>query len=220
MPESPVAPLPLASAQREPIRADLSREERVALLDRIDREEVQGCERCGLCRGRTRTVFGEGDPEAEVMFVGEGPGQQEDLQGRPFVGRAGELLDRQIAAMGFERGQVYIANVVKCRPPNNRVPTPDEAEACGDYLARQIEIIRPKAIVTLGGPAAKRLLGTTQGVTRLRGTWARYTGVDPAIPLMPTFHPSYVLRNYTHDTRMKVWNDLKAVCEQIGRPVG
>src|SRR5690606_28970493 len=127
---------------------------------------VKPCEKCELCRGRLNTVFGEGDPDAPVMFIGEGPGQNEDEQGRPFVGRAGELLEKMIVAMGLSRDRVYIANTVKCRPPNNRAPTPIEVDACWDYLHRQIATIRPRAIVTLGGPAAKAVLKTNEGVTR------------------------------------------------------
>jgi DNA polymerase len=149
------------------------------------------------------------------MIVGEGPGSEEDRTGRPFVGRAGELLNKQIEAMGLTRQQVYIANVVKCRPPNNRTPTPQEAETCGHYLRQQIETIRPRAILTVGGPAAKLLLGTTEGITRLRGQWFTYDQVDPAIPLMPTFHPAYLLRAYTKDNRAKVWSDLQQVMAKL-----
>lgn len=213
----PSAQAPLIRPTYEPIPKDLPAEQRLVMLNTINENEVQGCTRCKLCESRTNTVFGEGHHQAEVMFVGEGPGQDEDRQGRPFVGRSGELLDKQITAMGFKREDVYIANVVKCSPPNNRAPTPDEADACWSYLARQIELVNPKVLVTLGGPAAKRLLNTTTGVTRLRGNWFEYTAIDPAIPVMPTFHPAYLLRAYTKENRMKVWSDLKAVLEKIGR---
>jgi len=152
------------------------------------------------------------------MFVGEGPGQKEDEQGRPFVGRAGELLNKQIAAMGFEREQVFIANIVKCRPPNNRTPTPDEVRACSGYLQRQIMVIRPKVIVSLGGPAAKFLLDTRQGITSLRGQWHQYDGLlpqGPEIPVMPTFHPAFLLRQYTTENRKKVWSDLQEAMRVI-----
>jgi len=195
----------------------LPRAERIELLRVIDQSEVQGCTRCELCHGRTNTVFGEGDPEAPVMFIGEGPGQTEDETGRPFVGRAGELLTKMIGAMGFEREQIYIANVVKCRPPGNRTPTPVEVQTCWDYLRRQIEIIRPAAIVTVGGPASKMLLSTDTGITRLRGTWHRYDAVDPPIPVMPTFHPAYLLRSYTRENRQKVWSDLQQVMEHLNQ---
>ena len=203
-----------------PPRSPLSREQKVERLERIDREEVRGCTRCPLHQGRTQTVFADGDPDARLMFIGEGPGQQEDEQGLPFVGRAGELLNRMIDAMGLARERVYIANIVKCRPPNNRAPTPQEAATCWDYLRRQILIIQPGAIVTLGGPATQRLLEAKRGITALRGTWHMFRGLEPegpAIPIMPTFHPAYVLRNYTKETRGKVWSDLQAVMQVLQR---
>ncbi|MEQ9454500.1 MAG: uracil-DNA glycosylase [Phycisphaeraceae bacterium] len=179
--------------------------------------QVSTCTACGLAAGRTQTVFGEGNPDADIMFIGEGPGQNEDEQGRPFVGRAGQLLDKQIVAMGLERSEVYIANVVKCRPPGNRNPQADEVEACSGYLKKQIETIQPKAIVTLGGPAAKLILATAEGITRIRGTWHTYPAVNPPVPVMPTFHPAYLLRSYTVENRKKVWSDLCAVLEKLGR---
>ncbi|WP_428389171.1 uracil-DNA glycosylase [Mucisphaera sp.] len=179
--------------------------------------KVAGCTDCGLAAGRTQTVFGEGNPDAEIMFIGEGPGQNEDEQGRPFVGRAGGLLDKQIAAMGLERSDVYIANVVKCRPPGNRNPAADEVAACSKYLQEQILTIQPKVIITLGGPAAKLVLETSEGITRLRGTWHEYRGVNPPVPVMPTFHPAYLLRAYTVENRKLVWSDLLAALERVGR---
>ena len=145
------------------------------------------------------------------MFVGEGPGADEDRKGEPFVGRAGKKLDEMIASIGLSRDEVYIANIVKCRPPNNRDPERDEIETCVPYLIRQIEAIAPKAIVALGSPAAKTLLGTRTGITRLRGQWHEFRG----IPVMPTFHPAYLLRAYTRENRIKVWEDLKAARERI-----
>jgi DNA polymerase len=198
-----------------PMGAQMSRDQRQAELDRIELEEVRGCTKCGLCQGRTQTVFGEGDPEAPIMFIGEGPGQREDELGRPFVGRAGELLDRMIQAMGYERQQLYIANVVKCRPPNNRTPTAVEVRTCWDYLRRQIEIIVPRVIVTVGGPATKMVLDVSTGITKLRGTWHQYQAVDPPIPVMPTFHPAYLLRAYTRENREKVWYDLQKVISRV-----
>ena len=198
---------------------ELDRAARQQLLEQMDRDEVSCCTKCPLSEGRTRTVFGEGDPDARIMFIGEGPGQNEDEQGRPFVGRAGELLNKQIAAMGLEREQVFIANVVKCRPPNNRAPTPAEVDACEPYLRRQIQGIRPDAIITLGGPATKLILDTKLGITRLRGTWATYDGLlptGPQVPVMPTFHPAYLLRSYTEDNRRRVWSDLQQVMERLG----
>ena len=181
----------------------------------MEEQEVRGCVKCPLHQSRTQTVFGEGDPDAPIMFIGEGPGQTEDEQGRPFVGRAGELLNKMIEAMGYQREQVYITNIVKSRPPNNRAPNPAEVSACWPYLRRQIEIIRPKAIVTLGGPAAKTLLETREGITRLRGTWYQYNEVQPPVPVMPTFHPAYLLRAYTRENRARVWSDLQAVRDFI-----
>ncbi len=198
--------------------AHLSREEKQRLLQKIDEQEVRNCTQCTLCQSRTQTVFGEGNPDADLMFVGEGPGRDEDLQGRPFVGPSGALLDKMIVAMGFDRQQIYIANVVKCRPPQNRTPASSEVKACGDYLLRQIAIIKPKVIVTLGGPAAKLLLETQTGITALRGTWHQFHGLGskrPPIDLMPTFHPAYLLRSYTQDNRRKVWADLQAVIERL-----
>ncbi len=212
---SPTMPTPPADAG--PPEAPLDTKEKLAVLQAMDENEVRGCTKCELCHSRTQTVFGEGDPDADIMFIGEGPGQNEDEQGRPFVGRAGELLTKMIEAMGLQREDVFIANIVKCRPPNNRTPSPDEVAACWDYLRRQMQTIRPKAIVTLGGPATKTLLDTKEGITRLRGTWHEYAGVQPAIPLMPTFHPAYLLRNYTRDTRGKVWSDLQAVLKHVGK---
>ncbi len=170
---------------------------------------IQGCLACPLGAGRMKFVFGEGDPKARILFVGEGPGRDEDLQGRPFVGKAGELLDRMLGAMGFERNQVYICNVVKCRPPDNRTPTPAEAQRCLPYLRRQIELVRPAVIVTLGATPLRELLGVTTGITRVRGQWHTLDMLG-GIPVMPTFHPAYVLRQYTQDVRRAVWSDLQA----------
>jgi DNA polymerase len=170
------------------------------------REELGECERCKLCAGRTKIVFGVGNPRARLMFIGEGPGAEEDARGEPFVGRAGKKLDEMIQAIGLERSDVYIANIVKCRPPENRDPQPDEISTCAPFLYRQIDAIRPVVIVTLGSPATKTLLETKQGITKLRGSWHEFAG----IPVMPTFHPAYLLRAYTVENRTKVWQDLKA----------
>lgn len=168
----------------------------------------------------TRTVFGEGDCDAGLMFVGEGPGGEEDRTGRPFVGRSGQLLDRMIAAIGYRREQVFIGNVVKLRAADwtedgsrvqDRPPNPEEVARWIPFLHRQIEIIRPKVIVTLGAPAVKYLTGTTEGVMKIRGTWLAYRG----IPVMPTYHPAFVLRSYTEENRRKVWNDLKAAAGKV-----
>ena len=170
---------------------------------------IQDCQACPLGAGRIRFVFGEGDPSARMLLVGEGPGRDEDLQGRPFVGKAGELLDKMISAIGYQRQDVYITNIVKCRPPDNRTPTPQESQRCLPYLKRQIELIRPSVIVTLGATPLRELLGVQTGITRIRGQWQRLEMLG-GIPVMPTFHPAYVLRQYTQDVRRAVWEDLKA----------
>jgi DNA polymerase len=168
------------------------------------------CTRCKLHRGRTNIVFGVGNPHAELMFIGEGPGHDEDIQGLPFVGRAGKLLTQMIQAMGLRREDVYIANVVKCRPPENRAPEKDEVATCMPYLLRQIGAISPKVIVCLGSVAAQALLGTNKGVSRFRGQWLDFRGTK----LMPTYHPAYLLRN--PHAKPEVWGDLKKVMAFLG----
>jgi DNA polymerase len=175
------------------------------------RAELGDCQRCKLCSGRKNIVFGVGNPNAELVFVGEGPGANEDAQGIPFVGEAGELLTKMIGAMGFTRDQVYICNVVKCRPPGNRNPEPDEIEACEPFLKAQLAAIRPKAIVALGKFAAQTLLRDTTAISRLRGKWREYEGIR----LMPTFHPAYLLRNPAE--KRVVWSDLKQVMALFGK---
>jgi len=176
--------------------------------------EVAICDRCPeLAAERTHTVPGQGNPRARLVFVGEGPGEEEDRQGLAFVGRAGELLTKMIEAIGMTREEVFIANIIKCRPPGNRLPTPDEAANCMPYLMRQLEVLRPRVICALGGTAAKALLQTHDGITRLRGRFYPYRGVL----LMPTFHPAYVLRNYTPDTRKKVYDDLLKVKAELAK---
>lgn len=175
------------------------------------RAELGDCRRCGLCEGRNTIVFGDGNPNADLLFIGEGPGEQEDRTGLPFVGRAGELLTQMIEkGMGIPRSDVYICNIVKCRPPNNRTPLPPEVSACRPFLDGQIEAVAPKVIVTLGKPAASLLLDREIAITRVRGTWHEYRG----IPLMPTLHPAYVLRQYTPENRRAVWQDLRAALER------
>ena len=169
------------------------------------RRALGDCKRCKLCSGRKNIVFGVGNPKARLVFVGEGPGAEEDNQGIPFVGAAGQLLTKMIAAMGYTRDEVYICNVVKCRPPGNRNPEPDEIEACQPFLEAQLNAIRPSVIVTLGKFAAQTLLRTDTPITRLRGQWREYVG----IPLMPTFHPAYLLRNPAE--KKPAWTDLQAV---------
>jgi len=169
------------------------------------------CTRCKLHGGRTRLVFGVGNPSAELMFVGEGPGADEDLQGEPFVGRAGQLLTKMIEAMGFARSEVYIANVVKCRPPGNRDPEPDEIETCEPFLKAQIAAIRPRVVVALGRFAVQTLLRDTTPVSKQRGRWREYEGVK----LMPTFHPAYLLRNPAE--KKPAWEDLQLVMKEFGK---
>jgi DNA polymerase len=179
------------------------------------KEAVAGCRACGLCEGRTNTVFGVGNEQAELMFVGEGPGQDEDRKGEPFVGRAGQLLNRMLAAVDLTREQVYIANIVKCRPPNNRNPNPDEAAACRAYLDRQIALIRPRLIVSLGAVSANNLLGNTESVGRLRGRSHQFRPADgsPPIPLIVTYHPSYYLRSPAD--KAKGWQDLQRIVRSL-----
>lgn len=189
----------------------LTPEEKIQALEELSKRHDATCSHCTVATAHTQTVFGEGNPDADLMFIGEAPGENEDKTGRPFVGRAGKKLDEIISAMGFERKDIYIANVLKSRPPENRTPLPGEIEQCAEYLAEQIRIIRPKALVGLGGPASKWLLRTSTGVTRLRGQWAAYEDGTLQFPVMPTFHPAYLLRNYTPDTRRKVWSDMQQV---------
>jgi uracil-DNA glycosylase len=174
------------------------------------RAAIGDCQRCKLCSGRTHLVFGVGNPKAKLMFVGEGPGRDEDLQGEPFVGRAGQLLTDIITkGMGLKREDVYIANVVKCRPPENRNPEPDEVAACEPFLKKQIDLIRPKIIVGLGKFAVQTLLQSKVPITKVRGNWHSYHGIK----LMPTFHPAYLLRNPA-DKKL-VWEDIKKVIKEL-----
>jgi DNA polymerase len=182
-------------------------------LDQI-RRELGDCQRCKLCSGRKNIVFGVGNPRAELVFVGEGPGENEDLQGVPFVGAAGELLTKMIQAMGFSRDEVYICNVVKCRPPGNRNPEPDEIASCEPFLRAQLLALQPKVIVALGKFAAQTLLRDTTPITRLRGNWREYQGVK----LMPTFHPAYLLRSPAE--KRKAWEDLQQVMKLFGKQPG
>jgi uracil-DNA glycosylase family 4 len=175
-------------------------------------EQVAVCSGCGLHRERTHTVFARGNPQAELMFVGEAPGREEDLQGDPFVGPAGKLLDKMIFAMGLQREEVYIANILKCRPPNNRDPRPDEIEACYPFLKRQIELVAPRIICTLGRPAANTLLQTNASMGSLRGRWHTFHGVR----LMPTYHPAYLLRS--PGQKKVAWQDLKLVMAELRKP--
>lgn len=191
-----------------------------AQLDEIA-AEVRKCRKCELGSLRKNPVPGEGSPSAQIVFVGEGPGADEDAQGRPFVGRAGKLLDKIIIAMGLQRSDVFICNILKCRPPDNRDPKLDEIISCLPYLQRQLEALNPEIIVALGAHAARTLLETNKPIGQLRGRFHDYyTGIEkPPIKLMPTYHPAYLLRNYSHDNRARVWDDMKKVLEELNLPV-
>ena len=185
-------------------------------------ERVRPCTKCpNLASSRTQTVFGVGNPDADIMFVGEAPGADEDAQGEPFVGRAGQLLTKIIKAMGFPREEVYIANVLKCRPDvppgsfGNRPPTPREMQTCRPYLMEQIDIIKPKVIVALGAVAVEGLLGTRAPMRELRGRWDSFNGT----PLMITYHPAYLLRNQSPSEKRKVWEDMMLVLERLEKPI-
>jgi DNA polymerase len=179
------------------------------MLEKL-RDEIGDCQRCKLCEGRTNIVFGVGDEKARLVFVGEGPGAEEDKQGEPFVGRAGQLLTKMIGAMGLSREQVYICNVVKCRPPENRDPEPDEIAACEPFLKKQLAIVKPHVIVGLGRYACQTLLKTAMPMSKLRGSWHEYDGIR----FMPTFHPAYLLRN--PPAKKEVWEDLQTVMKVLG----
>ncbi len=175
-------------------------------------EQVAACTACPLSKTRKNTVPGEGNGDApDILFVGEGPGADEDAQGRPFVGKAGQLLDKMIDAMGYRREEVFIGNIVKCRPPGNRVPSPEEMNACLPYLRAQIDLIRPKVIVALGKTAVEGLLNEKVAITRQRGAWRTWQGID----LMPTYHPAYLLRS--PGRKKEAWADLKAVLARLGK---
>jgi len=196
--------LPVASAESIPAA------DRSAALQAI-RDDIGDCTRCPLAfQGRHSIVFGDGDPNARLMFIGEGPGADEDMQGLPFVGRAGQLLNNMIAAMGLKRAEVYIANIVKCRPPQNRVPEPEEANTCTQFLFRQIEVIRPQVIVALGATAATYLLGGKSPLARLRGRLHEARGTK----LIVTYHPAYLLRDPTQ--KKEAWKDLQLAMKELG----
>jgi uracil-DNA glycosylase family 4 len=216
-PTRPVARLPRPSGVPSvaiPQSSDLFLSPGLAAVQTLEelRAEIGDCRRCKLCSGRTHIVFGVGNPQAELMFIGEGPGRDEDLKGEPFVGRAGQLLTEIITkGMKMRREDVYIANVVKCRPPENRNPEPDEIAACEPFLVKQIELVQPRVIVALGTFAAQTLLKSKTPISRLRGVWHTYQGIK----LMPTLHPAYLLRN-PQDKRL-VWQDIQAVLRELGR---
>lgn len=205
-------PVHAASADREPIEAQTVEERRRGLLSL--ESESRDCTLCALSRDRKQVVFGSGNPDADLMFIGEGPGAEEDRQGLPFVGRAGELLTKIIQAIGFERQQVYIANIVKCRPPGNRDPHPDEVTACRPYLERQIDLIEPQVIVLLGRVAAQTLLGNDLTLGRNRGQWHRVRGVETRV----TYHPAALLRNASF--KRPTWEDMQLVRDRLAELSG
>jgi uracil-DNA glycosylase len=214
-------PWALGSATGEAPSSETPSSEPAETLESL-RERVLRCQKCPhLVASRHQVVFGTGNPAAELMFVGEAPGADEDLRGEPFVGRAGELLTRIIGTMGFSRQEVYIANVLKCRPDmppgasGNRPPTPAEMETCLPYLRRQIELIRPQVMVALGATAMRGLFGTSEPMRGLRGCWREFDG----IPVMATFHPSYLLHNQALSEKRKVWEDMLLVLERLNRPI-
>jgi DNA polymerase len=216
-----VAPLPPVTPDPTPAPAATSDGGNRERLDAL-RGPIAACTKCAhLVKSRTQTVFGVGNPDAELMFVGEAPGEDEDRQGEPFVGKAGQLLTKIIEAMGFQRSDVYIANVLKCRPDmpagssGNRKPTSDEMKTCLPYLQQQIEIIRPRALVALGATAMEGLLGKTAPMAQLRGRWHDFNG----IPLMATYHPAYLLRNQSLTEKRKVWEDMLLVLEKLEKPI-
>lgn len=211
-PVAQATPAPVADARAEPAPEAASpaaaASPDVAGSLEVIANEAASCTKCGLHEGRTKSVFARGNPGASLMFVGEGPGYHEDQSGLPFVGKAGKLLDRMIGAMGFGQDEIYVCNVVKCRPPENRTPTPDEAAACIGYLEKQVQLVKPRVIVALGRHAANNL-GVGDG--RWRGRWGTYEGID----VMPTYHPAYLLRS--PEQKRPVWQDLQAVVARMGR---
>jgi uracil-DNA glycosylase len=208
-PAAPAAAIPVFPVAHGPSLFDVIERIEGDTLKRI-RDDMGDCTRCRLCKGRTHIVFGVGNPKAELVFVGEGPGHDEDVQGEPFVGRAGKLLTQMIEAMSLRREDVYICNVVKCRPPENRLPEKDEIATCSPFLIRQLSVIQPKVICCLGACAAQTLLATNQGISRFRGEWFDYRGSK----LISTYHPAYLLRN--PNAKGEVWKDLQKVMAVLG----
>jgi len=205
------APSPAPAPKLPTANSQLTTEERQHRLT-VLADEVKACTKCILHAERTQTVFARGNGSSGLCFVGEGPGADEDAQGFPFVGPAGQLLDRMIAAMGIERDDVYVCNIVKCRPPKNRTPEPEEMSACMPYLTEQLSLVEPQVIVALGKTAVQGLFGTAEGITRIRGRWRLYQG---RVAVMPTFHPAYLLRNPA--AKREVWADLQLVLKHLGR---
>jgi DNA polymerase len=209
-----------ARSEPQQQKDDAAVAEAAAELEKIA-DETRRCRKCPLGSLRTNAVPGEGKPNARIFFIGEGPGADEDAQGRPFVGRAGKLLDKVIKACGLKRSDVFIGNILKCRPPENRDPRAEEIINCFPYLQRQIEIINPEIIVALGAPAARTLLNTNKPIGQLRGQFHEYyAGLGrPPIKLMATYHTAYLLRNYSQENRRRVWEDMKKVLAELGLPI-
>ena len=207
-------------AMREQVETDEFADDVAKELEKLA-AEVRQCRKCGLGSLRTNAVPGEGNPKARIVIVGEGPGADEDAQGRPFVGRAGQLLDKIIAAMGLKRSDVYICNVLKCRPPGNRDPAAEEIISCLPYLQRQLELINPQIIVAMGAYAARSLLNTNKPIGQLRGQFHEYyAGLGrPPIKVMATYHTAYLLRNYSPENRQRVWEDMKKVLAELDLPI-
>jgi uracil-DNA glycosylase len=215
----PAVPFAAGAAIQRPVNV-LPPAPKASLFDAVNRiaddsllrirEDIGDCTRCKLCRARNKIVFGDGNPKADLVFVGEGPGHDEDVQGLPFVGRAGKLLTQMIEAMGLQRQDVYICNVVKCRPPENRLPERDEVATCSPFLLRQLDVINPKVVVCLGSCAAQTLLETNRGISHFRGEWLEFRGRR----LLATYHPAYLLRN--PNAKGEVWKDLQKVMAVLG----
>lgn len=226
------APVPVQSARAAAQESSRSPEASQSLLDELRARYEADAPHDQFVTDHHSIVFGEGDPCADLMFIGEAPGAEEDKAGRPFVGRSGQLLEKMIIAMGLSRETVYIANVLKTRPPNNQTPTTEEARLCAPYLFDQIRIVAPKAIVTLGLPASRLILNSTESMGNLRGTWKSFPPRDsmwvgladgpasalpiPEVEVMPTYHPAFLLRSYTPENRNKVWSDLQQVMAKLG----
>ncbi len=207
--ESGMTYIPRHAAEKNNVSDNSATVVSQSALEHLRQVTIGDCKRCKLCTGRSNIVFGTGNEQARLVFVGEGPGAEEDKRGEPFVGRAGQLLTKMIIAMGFAREQVYICNVVKCRPPENRDPEPDEIAACEPFLQQQLAIIKPQVIVGLGRYACQTLLKTTTPMSKLRGNWHEYEGTK----FMPTFHPAYLLRN--PPAKKEVWEDLQMVMKEL-----
>jgi len=206
--------------QEQNLEDNMAVAEKSAELEKIA-AEVKKCCKCGLGSSRKNAVPGEGNPNSRIMFIGEAPGADEDAQGRPFVGRAGQLLDKIIQACGLKRSDVFIGNILKCRPPENRDPRAEEIISCLPYLQKQIEIIEPEIIVALGAHAARTLLNTTKSIGQLRGQFHEYyAGIGkPPVKLMATYHTAYLLRSYTPENRRRVWEDMKKVLAELDLPI-